>query len=117
MDTLFKDTKMDLYEADDMAMPFWIYFVQGNHEHPNNHLMVKFFEKCEQLQDEKLALNEVIKETYGSVDGFFKDFARDRKNGFWSDACDVPYKCILGPDGQDLVERGQRYPEKRKIGI
>ena len=29
--------------------------VQGNHQNPNNQFMVKFFEKCEQLQgDEKL---------------------------------------------------------------
>ncbi len=104
VDTLFKDTKMDLYQLDVTAMPFWIYFVQGNHEHPNNHLMVEFFEKCEQLHDEKLALNEVIKETYGSVDSFFMAFAKSRKNGFWSDVCDIPYKCILGPDGQDLVD-------------
>jgi hypothetical protein len=103
VDTLFKDTRMDLYQADVTAMPFWIHFVQGNHEHPNNHLMVEFFEKCEQLHNPKLALNEVIKETYGSVDGFFMAFAKDRKKGFWSDVCEVPYKCILGPDGQDLV--------------
>jgi len=101
--TLFKDTSMDLYEADYTAMPFWVYFVQGNKENPNNQLMVKFFEKCEQLHDERLALNEVIKETYGSVDGFFKGFAKERKSGFWNNAC-VPYKCILGPGGQDLVE-------------
>lgn len=104
LDTLFRDTRMDLYEAEDMAMPFWIYFVQGNQVKPNHQLMVKFFEECERLRDEKAALNKVIKETYGSVDGFFKDFAKERKKGFWSDGCDVPYKCILGPDGKDLVE-------------
>ncbi len=104
LDTIFRDTKMDLYHADYSATPFWIYCVQGNHPDPNNEFMVKFFEKCEQFKgDEKRALNEVIKETYGSVDGFFKDFAKNRKNGFWSDACDIPYKCILGPDGKDLV--------------
>ena len=104
MDTLFRDANMDLYQADATAMPFWIYFVGGNHEHPNNHLMVELFEKCEQLGNEKRALNEVIKETYGSVDDFFKAFARDRKNGFWNDALDISYKSILGPEGQDLVE-------------
>ena len=105
LDTIFRDTKMDLYQADYTAAPFWIYCVQGNHPDANNEFMVKFFEKCEQFKgDEKRALNEVIKETYGSVDGFFKDFAKNRKNGFWSDACDTPYKCILGPDGKDLVE-------------
>ena len=104
VDTLFKDTKMDLYQTDTTALPFWIYFVQGNHENPNNHLMVEFFEKCEQLHDERLALNEVIKEHYGPVEGFFKDFEKNRKNGFWSDVCSVPYKCILGPEGKDLVD-------------
>jgi hypothetical protein len=104
VDTLFRDTKMDLHEADDMALPFWIYFVQGNHENPNNQLMRKFFEACERLRDENLALNEVINQTYGSVEDFFKGFAKGRKKGFWSDACGAPYKCILGPDGKDIVE-------------
>ncbi|MGA2404251.1 MAG: hypothetical protein ABSG91_21520 [Syntrophobacteraceae bacterium] len=112
VDTLFKDTEMDLYEADYTAMPFWIYFVQGNQENPDNHLMVKFFEKCEQVKDERLALNEVIKETYGSVDGFFKRFATERKNGFWSNACAIPYKCIRGPKGKDLVEEVKDFQKK-----
>jgi hypothetical protein len=105
VDTIFKDTNLDLYQADYTATPFWIYFVQGNKEDQNNELMVKLFEKCEEYNgDEKRALNEVIKETYGSVDGFFKAFARERKRGFWSDSCTVPYKCILGPEGNDLVK-------------
>jgi hypothetical protein len=112
VDTLFKDTKMDLYQADTTALPFWIYFVQGNHEHPNNHLMAEFFEKCEQLHDERLALNEVIKETYGSVDGFFATFAKDRKNGFWSDVCEIPYKCILGPEGKNLTDEVKNIQRK-----
>jgi hypothetical protein len=114
LDTLFKNTGMDLYEADTTAMPFWIYFVQGNQEHPNNQLMVKLFEKCEQLHDERLALNAVIKETYGSVDGFFNVFARERRNGFWSNACTDPYKCILGPGGKDLVAEVKDFQEKWK---
>ncbi len=113
VDTLFKDTKMDLYEADYTAMPFWIYFVQGNREHPNNQLMVKFFEKCEQLQDERLALKEVIEETYGSAGSFFDTFARERKKGFWSDACGAPYGCILGPDGKDLVNEVKGIQKKK----
>jgi hypothetical protein len=76
--------------------------------------MVKLFEKCERLRDVKKALNEVLTEAYGSVDGFFKTFARDRKNGFWSDACEVPYKCILGPDGRDLVEEVKDMQKKHK---
>ena len=90
VDTLFKDTRMDLYQADTTALPFWIYFVQGNHEHPNNHLMVEFFEKCEQLHDERLALNEVIKETYGSVDGFFVDLCKKPKK--W-----ILERCLCSP--------------------
>jgi hypothetical protein len=54
--------------------------------------------------DERLALNEVIKETYGSVDGFFNAFERERRNGFWTCARTSPYQCILGPGGNDLVE-------------
>ncbi|MFZ0942284.1 MAG: DUF6055 domain-containing protein [Syntrophobacteraceae bacterium] len=104
VDTLFKDTSMDLYSADTTALPFWIYFVQGNHENPDNHLMVEFLEKCEQLHDERLALNEVIHEKYGSVDGFFKDFEKNRKAGFYKDVCSVPYSCILGPQGKNLVD-------------
>jgi hypothetical protein len=65
--------------------------------------MVELFQKCEQLQNEKLALNEVIQEHYGSVDKFFASFARERKNGFWEANCSDPYKCILGPEGNDLV--------------
>ncbi len=105
VDTIFKDTNLDLYQADYTATPFWIYFVQGNKENQNNELMVKLFEKCEEYNgDERRALNEVIQETYGSVDGFFKAFARERKSGFWSNTCAVPYKCILGPEGTDLVK-------------
>jgi hypothetical protein len=113
VDELFKDAKMDLYEADDVAMPFWIYFVHGNHEHPDNQLMRKFFEACERLQDENLALNEVITATYGSVDNFFKDFARDRKTGFWSGPGAAPYRSILGPDGQDIVAEVKDYQSKQ----
>jgi len=114
VDTIFRDTRLDLYHADDMAMPFWIYCVQGNHQHANNEFMVKLFEKCERLRDEKLALNEVIKETYGSVDDFFKAFAKDRRSGFWTDACDNLYRCILGPDGKDLVEEVKDIQKKHK---
>ena len=112
VDTLFKDTGKHLYEADSMAMPFWVYFVQGNHEHPNNQLMMKYFERCEKLHDERLALNEVIKETYGSVDGFFKEFERERRNGFWTCASTAPYRCILGPGGNDLVEGVKNFQRK-----
>ena len=114
VDTIFRDTKLGLYEAEDNAMPFWIYFVQGNHQNPNHQLMVKLFEKCEQFRDVKRALNEVLAEAYGSVEDFFKTFAKDRKYGFWSDACEVPYRCILGPDGKDLVEEVKDMQKKPK---
>jgi hypothetical protein len=104
-DTIFRDTRLGLYQADDMAMPFWIFCVKGNHRDQNNEFMVKLLEKCEQSRgDIRLALNEVIRESYGSVDDFFKSFARDRNNGFWADTCGTPYSCILGPDGKDLVK-------------
>jgi len=49
-------------------------------------------------------LNATIIESYGSIDEFFKTFAKDRKYGFWSDTCGSPYSCILGPDGKDVVK-------------
>jgi len=113
VDTLFKDTKMDLYEADYTAMPFWIFFVKGNHEHSNDQVMVKFFEKCECLQDERRALKETIEETYGAVDGFFNAFAGERKWGFWTGTCSAPYNCILGPQGKDLVEEVKDIQKRR----
>lgn len=114
VDEIFRDTKLDLYEADDMAMPFWIYFVGGNSEQPNNRLMVKLLEKCEVLKDEKKSLAEVIQETYGSADKFFAAFAKERKNGFWSEPCSVPYRCILGPDGNDVVDKVKNIQKKAK---
>ncbi len=116
VDTIFRNTKLDLYEADDMAMPFWIYFVGGNSEKPNNQLMVKLLEKCEALKDVKKALLEVIQETYGPPDKFFAAFAKERKNGFWSDECSVPYSCILGPDGNDMVDKVKSYQKKAGNG-
>ncbi len=104
VDEIFRDTGLDLYEAEDMAMPFWIFFVSGNHEKTNDALMVRLFEKCEKLRDIRLALDEVIKEHYGSRDAFFASFTDARKNGFFTDSCRVPYKCILGPDGRDAVD-------------
>jgi hypothetical protein len=112
-DELFEDADMDLYEAEDMAMPFWIYFVKGNQEHTNNQLMRKFFEACERLHDPNLALNEVIKEAYGSVDCFFKGFENERKKGFWSSPCESPYNSITGPQGKDLVQEVRDLQRKR----
>ena len=85
MEDMFKDTTLDLYDAEDMALPFWIYFVSGNRSTPKNHLMVEFFEKYEQTEKAKEALFDVIRKHYGSVDGFFSRFAKARKNGFWQE--------------------------------
>jgi hypothetical protein len=111
---IFKDTRLDLYEADDKAMPFWIYFVRGNHDQTDNRLMVKLLEKCEKLQNVKLALNEVILENYGSLEKFFASFANERKNGFWAGNCSDPYRCILGPEGNDLVNEVRSLQKKGK---
>lgn len=100
---IFENTNMDLYTASYDAMPFWVYFVHGNQGHPNNHLMAELLQKCEQLHNVRLALNDVIKEAYGSVNAFYLGFARERENGFWSKTCSTPYNCILGPRGHDLV--------------
>lgn len=102
-DEMFKHCDLDLYYADDMAMPFWIYFVRGNRQDADNRLMVRLFEKCEELGNVKEALNAVIQENYGSVDKFYADFAKARKSGFWAGDCGEQYKCILDPDGKDLV--------------
>jgi len=115
VDEIFKDTKLDLHEADDMAMPFWIYFVGGNQDHSDNKLMVTLFEKCEKLGNERLALDEVILENYGPRDKFFAAFANQRKNNFWGNCCD-PYKCILGPEGNDLVSEVKSLQNKGKKG-
>jgi hypothetical protein len=117
VDELFKDASEDLYEAEDTAMPFWIYFVQGNREHANNKLMRTFFEACERLHNENLALKEVIEETYGSVDRFYQDFAKERRTGFWDGHCDAPYKCILGPDGKDLVQEVEDYQIRKNKNL
>lgn len=112
VEEIFKDTGLDLYEAEDTAMPFWIYFVAGNREQANDRLMVSLFEKCEQLQDVKLALDEVIKEHYGQTDAFFASFSMARKSGFFADTCSIPYRCILGPDGKDVVDRVKNIRKK-----
>ena len=78
--------------------------------------MVKLFEKCEELKDEKRALNEVIQETYGPPAKFFAAFAQDRKKGFWTETCSVPYRCILGPDGKDMVDKVKNIQKKGKNG-
>ncbi|MCE5336472.1 MAG: hypothetical protein LLG06_17995 [Desulfobacteraceae bacterium] len=105
VDEMFRDTKLDIYDADDMAMPFWIYFVQGNKENPNHALMVELLETLERRKDEKKALDEVIQAHYGSVESFFASFSQARKQGFWAECCRAPYNCILGPDGKDIVEK------------
>ncbi len=116
IEDMFKDTSIDLYEAEDMALPFWIYFVSGNSGIPKDQLMVKLFEKCEQEKGNvNTALCDVIREAYGSVDSFFQRFALERKNDFWrgrpSQSCN--YTRILGPDGRDLVAEIKRYQHRK----
>jgi hypothetical protein len=109
---MFKNTSIDLYEAEDMALPFWIYFVSGNSGAPKDQLMVKLFEKCEEQRgDLKDALFDVIRDAYGSVDSFFLRFALERRNGFWLEPASQSgnYGRILGPDGKDLVTEIKNY--------
>jgi len=114
MEDMFKDGSLDLYEAEDMALPFWIYFVSGNRETPKNHLMVRFFEEYEKTGNPKEALLYVIQEAYGSVDHFFSGFALQRKKDFWGGSGQdrYPYTCILGPGGKDLISEIKEYQRK-----
>lgn len=116
IEDMFKDTSIDLFDAEDVALPFWIYFVSGNSGAPNDRLMVELFEKYEQEKgDMKKALFDVIQDAYGSADLFFHRFALARRNGFWrepvSRSCN--YTHILGPDGTDLVAEIRQYQRKR----
>ncbi len=116
MEDMFKDTKLDLYEAEDMALPFWIYFVSGNRNTPRDELMVRFFEKYEATGNAKKALYEVIRDSYGSVGAFFSRFAAERRYGFWREPAPglCPYTHILGPDEKDLVAEIKEYQHKGK---
>jgi hypothetical protein len=116
VEDMFKDTNIKLYEAEDMALPFWIYFVSGNSCAAQDQLMVNLFEKCEQEKgDVKKALFDVIREAYGSVDSFFLRFELERKNDFWqgapSQSCN--YTRIMGPDGRDLVTEIKQYQHRK----
>jgi len=116
VEDMFKNTSIDLFDAEDMALPFWIYFVSGNSSAPKNQLMVKLFEKCEEENwDAKKALFDVIRDTYGSVDSFFFRFALARRDCFWQNPGSQPsnYTHILGPDGVDLVAEIREYQYKR----
>jgi hypothetical protein len=113
---MFYDPGMDLYDAEDMALPFWIYFVSGNSGVPKDRLMVKFFEKYEEENgNANAALLDVIRDSYGSADSFFRRFAHERKNDFWPES--VPQSCnytrIMGPDGKDLVAEIKKYQRER----
>lgn len=115
MEEMFKNRDLDLYEAEDMALPFWIYFASGNSGIPGSSLMVELFERCEQTGDAKNALLDIIGEVYGPVDRFFLCFATWRKNGFQQDLASkvLPYPCILGPDGRNLVAEIGNYLKER----
>jgi len=66
----------------------------------------------EKLQNVRLALSDVMQETWGSVDGFYKTFAKERKNGLGSSTCASPCKCIPGPEGKDLVEEVKNFQRR-----
>lgn len=113
---MFHDMDMDICDAEDMALPFWIYFVSGNIGVPKDRLMVKFFEKYEEKKgDVDSALFDVILDSYGSVDSFFRLFAQERKRDFWPEPGQQPcnYTHILGPDGRDLVSEIKQYQKER----
>jgi hypothetical protein len=116
MEDMFKDTSINLYEADDMALPFWIYFVSGNRGTPKDRLMVRFFEEYEKSGNVNQALCDVIRDAYGSVDSFFLRFAMERRNAFWRDAApgSCPYSSITGPDGKDLVAEIREYQNRNE---
>lgn len=116
MEDMFTNVDLDLFNAEDMALPFWIYFVSGNRNVTRDRLMVKLFERYEKTGDVKAALFDVIRSDYGPVDKFFARFDRERRKGFWraSDAQTCPYARILGPDGRDLVAEIREYQSKEK---
>jgi len=116
VEDMFKKLNMGLYDAEDMALPFWIFFVSGNSGSAKDELMVRLFEKYEEDKgDVRKALFDVIRDAYGSIDSFFMRFALARKNNFWpqstSRVCN--YTRILGPDDKDLVDEIRNYQTKR----
>jgi hypothetical protein len=115
MEDMFMDASLDLYRAEDMSLPFWIYFVSGNSTTPKDQLMVRYFELYEKTGNAKDALYSVVRDGYGSVEGFFSRFDKERRSGFWQgpDAGTHPYSCILGPEGKDLVAEIKAYQERR----
>jgi hypothetical protein len=118
MEDMFGNIDIDLFDAEDMALPFWIYFVSGNSGAPKDQLMVKLFEKCEEDKwNVKKALFDVIRNSYGSVDSFFFRFALARRNHFWPGSAPQSshYAHILGPGGKDLVAEIKDYQLKRPL--
>ncbi len=113
---MFYNPCIDVYDAEDMALPFWIYFVSGNNGVSKDRLMVKFFEKYEEEKgNANAALLDVIRDSYGSADSFFRRFARERKSDFWLGSVrrSCNYAHILGPDGKDLVAEIKKYQRQR----
>ena len=116
MEGMFHDTRIGLCEAEDMALPFWIYFVSGNIGAPKDRLMVEFFKKYEEKKGNvNEALSAVILDAYGPLSPFFRRFAHERKKDFWPGPAPRPcnYTRILGPDGRDLVSEIKRYQKKK----
>ncbi len=112
IEDMFKNTGLGLYDSQDMALPFWIYFVSGNCGRPKNNLMVRLFKNYERSGNPKMALTDTIRESYGPVDSFFDRFALERRENFWHGAalkeCNH-YTRILGPNGEDLVSKMEKY--------
>jgi hypothetical protein len=116
MENMFTNTGIDLFDAEDMALPFWIFFVSGNSVAPRDQLMVELFERCEEKKwDVKKALFDVIRDAYGSADSFFFRFALARRSCFWRDpgAQSTIYTQILGPGNKDLVAEIKEYQRLR----
>jgi hypothetical protein len=116
LEDMFMDPNLALYDAEDMALPFWIHFISGNRGTPQDKLMVRFFEACEQTGDVHEALSRVIRAAYGSVDHFFLRFALARKTNFWQPAAPKgsSYTRILGPEGKDLVAKIKEYQSVKR---
>jgi hypothetical protein len=107
LEDMFRDTSLDLYEAEDMALPFWIFLVSGNRDNPKDEIMVRLFEKYEETGNANEALFAVIQDAYGSADQFLHRFALERNRNFWQERAleGCPYPRVLGPNGTDLVAK------------
>lgn len=103
---LFANPDLDLYESEDCALPFWIFFETRYetmfHENP----LVAFFKEYERTGNEKAILSRMIGRLYGPMDNFFALFSLERQSGYWlKPQRGSLYASILGPDGKNIVPR------------